>query len=117
MTMVATGNPGYFRCIPLMTFDTSTLSGSYQAVNPSGFPLPIKIFKFWNTSSSGITVSYDGVNDHDYYQASGGMILDLQTNHENTSAYGSGTLNGRAGQVIYVKGSTSAGTLYLVGYY
>lgn len=106
----------YFRCIPLTTVDTSTLGASYTALNGSGFEDDIKILKIISLATQGITISYDGVEDHDFYPAGASFLLDLQTNHSNNSAYSSGTYRGRKGQIIYGKGAGNTGNLYIIGY-
>lgn len=112
-----------FQCIVRAVFNTATLTSSYAALNTTGFGAPIKILKIINLGTNGIDISYDGVTDHDYYPALATgtnpipLILNLQTNHADNSAYGSGTLNGRQGQIIYGKGTAGTGNLYIIGYY
>lgn len=113
----------YFQCIVRAVFNTASINGSYQSLNGTGFPYPIKILKVINLGTHAIDISYDGVNDHDYYIAaptSGSpipLIIPLQENHDCQSAYGSGTLNGRQGQIIYGKGTAGTGNLYIIGYF
>jgi hypothetical protein len=80
----------YFQCIPRAVFNTATLTGSYAALNSSGFADDIKILKIYNAGTLGIDISYDGVTDHDFYPSGATIIIDLQTNHADNSAYGSG---------------------------
>lgn len=105
-----------FQCIPMATFASASVTGSYQSLNGSGFGDDIKILKVYNGSTLGITISYDGVTDHDFWPAGATLIIDLQTNHSDNSAYGAGTLNGRKGQIIYGKGTAGTGSLYISGY-
>lgn len=114
-----------FQCIEMAIYDTSGLSGSFAPLNGSssytiftgnGFQDDIKIMKIYNASNVGITISYDGVTNHDYWPAGATLIIDLQTNHSDNSAYGSGVLNGRKGQIIWGLGSTGTGNLYIAGY-
>jgi hypothetical protein len=110
-----------FQCIEMTTFDTATLTGSYTAMN-TGFSDDIKILKIVNMGTNGVEVSYDGVTDHDFYAptpngvAAIPLIINLQANHSCNSSYGSGTLNGRQGQIIYGKGTAGTGNLYIIGY-
>ena len=112
----------YFQCILRITFNMSGLSSSYQALNPLGFSDDIKILKIINTSTAAIDISYNGVNDHDYYIGTAAntnpipLILNFQTNHACNSSYGSGIKYGRKGQVIWGKGTGAAGNLYIIGY-
>lgn len=112
-----------FQCITRAVFDTSSITASYQSLNGSGFSQPIKILKIINLGTNGIDISYDGVKDHDYYIAAPAtgspipLIINFQANHADTSAYGSGTLYGAQGQIIYGKGTAGTGNLYIIGYY
>lgn len=105
-----------FQCIPRAVFDSSTLTTSYATLNTTGFGDDIKILKIYNGSTVGFDISYDGVTDHDYFPAGATIIIDLQTNHSDNSAYGAGTLYGRKGQIIFGKGTAGTGNLYISGY-
>jgi hypothetical protein len=105
-----------FSCITAESFDLSTLTGSFQALNGTGFSDDIKMLKIYNGSGSGVDISYDGVTKHDFWPAGAAIIFDFQTNHSDNSAYGSGTLNGRKGQIIYGRTSTTATQLQIAGY-
>jgi len=101
----------------MATFDTSSLSGTYQSLNSTGFGEDIKMLKIYNASDVGITISYDGgANDNDFLPPVSTFILDIQANHADNSAYNSGTLNGRTGQIIMGKGSAGTGNVYIAGY-
>ena len=106
----------YFQCIPRATFNTATLTGSYAALNGTGFADDIKILKIFNGGTLGIDISYDGVTDHDFFPAGATIIIDLQTNHADGSSSGAGTLGGRQGQIIFGKGTAGVGNLYISGY-
>jgi hypothetical protein len=127
MTLVINAELACFQCIEMAVFDASTLSGTYQAMNTAtqqadtgstGFQAPIKILKVYNDGSTGVTFSFDGVVKHDYLPSKGTMIIDLQTNHSDGSTSGTGTLNGRQGQLVYGKGTASSAGLniYISGY-
>lgn len=100
----------------MAVFNTATLTGTYQALNTTGFGEDIKMLKIYNAGTQAVTVSYDGVTDHDYYPPSSTFVFDIQTNHANTSSFGSGTLYGRKGQIIYGKGTAGVGNLYIIGF-
>ena len=106
----------YFTCIDMATFALSGLGASYAALNGTGFSDSIKVLKIYNGGTVGVTISYDGITDHDIYPASSTFVIDLQTNHANDSQCASGTKYGRKGQIIYGKGTAGTGTLYIVGY-
>jgi hypothetical protein len=101
----------------MAVFDTATLTGTYAALNGSGFSDNVKVMKIYNASNVGVTVSYNGgADDQDFFPAGATQILDVQANHQDHSAYGSGTLNIRKGQILLGKGSAGVGNLYIIGY-
>jgi len=75
-----------------------------------------KYFEKLGGSAVGVDISYDGVTKHDFWPAGGTLIIDLQANHSDNSAYGSGTLNGRKGQIIYGRTSSTSTQLQIAGY-
>jgi hypothetical protein len=105
-----------FQPITAASFDLTTLTGSFQALNGTGFSDNIKMLKVYNGSAVGVDISYDGVNKHDFWPAGATIIFDFQANHNNNPPYGSGTLNGRSGQIIYGRTSTTATQLQIAGY-
>lgn len=105
-----------FQCIPAASFDLTTLTGTFQALNSTGFGDDIKILKIYNGSAVGVDISYDGVNKHDFWPAGATIIIDLQTNHSDNASNGAGTLNGRKGQIIYGRSSTTSTQLQMAGY-
>lgn len=106
-----------FQAIPAASFDLTTLTGSFQALNGTGFASPIKMLKIYNGSAVGVDISYDGVNKHDYWPPGGTLILDLQANHRSEGNTSAGILNGRQGQIIYGRTTSTATQLQIAGYY
>lgn len=104
------------QAITRMTFDPTSLTGSYQPLNGSGFSDDVKIFQVYNGSSSGIDISLDGVNDHFYWPPGMTLIVDSQANHADNSAYGSGTLYVRKGQIIWGKTTANPAFIFMMGY-
>ncbi len=99
--------------IALTNIASSDLTSSYQAINTGGFTHPLIIARLISTSSTGVTISYDGTNDHDYLPGGGVINLELQTNAlstERIAVFAEGT-------VIYVKGTAGTGNIYVAGYY
>jgi hypothetical protein len=99
--------------IPLTNIDSSTLTTSYQAINSSGLPNPCNILRIINSSTTDVTISYDGINDHDYLVGGHEFTLNATTNGlppELTATIQEGT-------VVYVKGTAGTGNVYLAGYY
>jgi len=93
------------------SFNSSTLSGSYQAI---GTPLtrPIRIIKFVNNSTVTVTVSWDGANDHDVLPSGSFFLYDITANRSNVE--GTQGQYVRSGTQFYVKGSAGTGLIYLV---
>ena len=106
----------YLQAIPLTTYNSASLTGSYATMNGTGTEQPIKLLKMYNASTVGITISYDGSTDHDYIPATATLILDLQTNADGMGGHG-GHWQIAKNQVIYGKGSAGTGLLYIIGYY
>ena len=92
----------------LRSIDSSTLTGSYQAL---GTPLahPSVILKLVNNSTSLITISIDGATDIDVAPAGSFWLYD-EMKTELHEAMPQGTQ-------VYVKGSSGTGLIYLVSQY
>jgi len=106
-----------FTVIPMASFNPATLNGTFQPLNGTGFAEDIKILKIFNPSTTtGVDISYDGVTTHDYWPPGATIIIDFQTNHQDNSAYGAGTLYGRKGQIIWGKTAESPTFLKMIGF-
>lgn len=105
------------QAITAVSFDLAGLTGSFQALNGSGFSDDIKILKIYNgNTTTGVDISFDGVNKHDFWPPGATLIIDLQANHADNSAYGAGTLYGHKGQIIYGRTSTTSTQLQIAGF-
>ena len=95
----------------LRSIDSATFTGVYQAI---GTPLtrPIRIFKFVNNSTALVTISWDGVNDHDILPAGSFFLYDITTNHSNVE--GTQGMYVKTGTQFYVKGAAGVGSVYLI---
>lgn len=113
---MTTTDTNYLQCITMAVFNTASLTGSYAALNGTGFSDDIKVLKVINLGTNGITVSLNGSTDHDFYPPGGYFVLDMQANHTTESPYASGTWRGKKGQIIYGKGTAGTGNLYIIGY-
>lgn len=104
------------QCVLKASFNPASLTGTYQSMNGTGFSDNIKILKIYNPSTTvSIDVSLDGVNDHDFIPPLATLIVDFQTNHYS-APHNQGTLNVRAGQILYGKTAANASFLQMVGY-
>lgn len=100
--------------IPLTSIDSSTFDGTtYMAINPSGVPHALFAFNIINDSSSDITVSYDGSTDNDFIPQGSTSSNPIQYNSQPNTYIA----NLAKGTIIWVKGSTGTGNVYLSGYY
>ena len=98
----------------LRSINSATFTGSYQAL---GTPLdnPCTIVKIVNNSSVLVTVSVDGVNDHDICPLGSFFLYDVTGNSVSDDQSGSIFVPRRT--QYYVKGSASTGFVYLVAQY
>lgn len=97
-------------------FNPASLTGTYQPLNGTGFSDDVKIFEMFNGSTTAsIDISYDGVNDHDFIGPNQAKIRDFQANHRDTASFGSGTLYGRKGQIIWGKTAEVPTYLQMIG--
>lgn len=106
------------QCTTKSSFDPSTLTGSYQAMNGTGFSDAVKIMKLYNGSTTvSIDISLDGVTDHDFIPPMGTLIVDFQAGHSDESTYGAGILRVRKGQILYGKTAANPTFAQIVGYF
>ncbi len=105
-----------FQCIPIAQISPVGLGATFVPLNGTGFADDIKILKIYNGGAVGVDISFDGVNQHDYWPPGATIIIDLQTNHSDNSAYGAGTLYGRKGQIIYGRDATNPTFLKMAGF-
>lgn len=95
--------------IPRASFDVSGLTGSYQAIDASGFDNAVVVIKMYNGGSTGVDVSWDGSVDHDYMPSGSTLILDVAANRNKADQ----KFASEAGQKIYLKGTAGTGNFYL----
>lgn len=106
-----------FRAVIKEEFDPASLTGSYQALNGTGFSDTVKIWKLYNGSETvSIDISFDGTNPHDFIPPLGTMIVDIQANHYTTSPYGGGHKQFKKGQILYGKTASNPTYLQIIGY-
>lgn len=102
------------KAIPLTTFNAAGLLVTYLPINPNGLDEPCIILRISNNSNIAVTISYDGITDHDYLLSNDLLQIEAQTNSlpkPKVCVFAKGT-------VIYVK-STGAGlgNISLSGYF
>ena len=99
--------------IPLTSISSTTFNSTYQLVNTGGLPHACFLLKMTNNSNVDITISYDGVNDHDFLRNDDELQIASQTNSQPNNFV---ALFG-VGLKVYVKGIAGMGSVYLAGYY
>jgi len=100
----------------IASLDASTLQAvTYTAINAvaNGLDGPCFMIRITNASSSGVLVSYDGINDHDILLDGHILQLDFQTN----SRPGNKVAQLAKGTKVYVRGAAGQGNIYLSGWY
>ena len=97
----------------LRSIDSATFTGSYQAL---GTPLanPASIIKVINNSNVFITVSTDGIHDHDVAPPGSFFLYDETA---NTPSNGDDAIFIPQGTQFSVKGAAGTGLVYLVVQY
>lgn len=97
----------------LATKASSTVSGTYAVVNGLGFAAAPFFVRIINASSQAVTVSYNGIDDHEYIPSSGVFELPSQTNSQPNAQVAVFPKNTK----IYVKGTAGTGSIYVSGYF
>ena len=92
---------------------SSTITSLYAPLNGTGFTHAPFFIRINNASSMAITVSYDGIHDHEFIPA--GTIFDL--NSQTNSQPNAQIALFPKFTIIYIKGTAGTGNIYLSGYY
>lgn len=91
----------------------SSLTSSYQAINATPFAGACFRVSVSNTTNAAVDISFDGATDHDTVLANASIVIDAQANAQPTA----NTALFQKGLIVYVKGSSGAGNVYVSGYY
>lgn len=96
----------------LRSRDAATFTGSYQTL---GAPLAnaASLVKLVNNSTVLVTISVDGVNDHDVAPSSSFWLYDVTSDSPSVSD----PIFAEKGRQYYVNGSAGTGSVYLVVQY
>jgi hypothetical protein len=73
------------KSLPVVYFDASTLTTSYQVVPSSAFAFPVIMMTVVNDSTKQVNVSFDGVHDACYLRSASDRPLYFQTNAQPLS--------------------------------
>lgn len=96
--------------VKMQTFNCASLTASFQVVFAGGFSTDLAVFKMYNSGTTDVTLSYNGVDDQDMIPSGGSFILDIQANKEGERCAWP------KGREVFVKGTAAAGTIYVTGY-
>lgn len=100
--------------IALSSIDSATFTGAYQLLSATaGLPQACTQLHIVNNSNVSVTISYDGVNDHDFLLAASDRQLYFEANalpNALVACLAKGTK-------VYVKGAAGVGLVYLSGWY
>jgi hypothetical protein len=100
--------------IPLSSINSSAFSGAYQLLSgAAGITHACIILHIVNNSTMDVTVSYDGVNDHDYIPTKTARDIQFQANALPQTS----NCSLAQGTKIYVKGTAGTGLVFLSGFY
>jgi hypothetical protein len=103
----------------LRSRDSATFTGAYQTLG-AVTANPGRILKIVNNSNVDVTMSWDGVTDHDLIPASSGTIYDISTNKQQVSSNGGGQWSIGTATQFYIKGTAgggNSGSVYLIYMY
>lgn len=95
----------------LRSIASSAVSATYAAV---GSPLlhPIRVIRFTNASTEDVTISWDGVTNHEYLVSGTSLLIEVSTNREAAQVF-----DISQNTQFYVKGTTGTGTVYISAYF
>jgi hypothetical protein len=103
------------QAIPLTSVLSSAINAStYTAITAAGgLPAACFLLRINSTSTTDVTISYDGVNDHEFLLHGTSMQIESQANNRPQNSVALFP----AGMVVYAKGTAGTGSIYLSGYY
>jgi hypothetical protein len=92
---------------------SSAVTNAYAPLNGIGFAHPPFLIRIINASNMAITISYNGIDDHEFIFANDLFQFPTQSGSEPaafTSLLPKNT-------IVYIKGTAGTGSIYLSGYY
>ena len=101
------------KAIELETIASSTLTGSYQAINPAGLPQACFLVELVNGSNQAVTISLDGSTDNLVVLAASSKPYPTPI---NTLINSRGALWPK-GTIFYAKGTAGSGDIAVCGLY
>jgi len=105
------------QCVTKSEFDLSTLTGTFAALNGTGFSDNVKVMKIFNPSTTvSLDVSFNGVDAHDFIPPLSTLIVDFQANHLTGPTFSGGMWNVARYQILYGRTAVNPSFLQIVGY-
>lgn len=102
------------KAMEMQDVDVSTIgAGGWTAFNTAGLDGACFFLRFTNDSNTDVIISFDGVTDHEFIHSYTDISINFQTN-SSPSNYVSKMPKGT---VVYVRGVTGVGDIWLSGYY
>ncbi len=92
---------------------SSAMTSIYAPLNGTGFSQAPFFIRIINNSTMAVTISYNGVTDHEFIPANTIFELPSQTNAQPNAQVALFPKN----TIVYVKGTAGTGNIYLSGYY
>jgi hypothetical protein len=89
------------------------MTANYQAANGVGFAQAPFLVRIINASNTAFTVSFNGVDDHDFVPANSVLVLPTQSDSQPKAQVALFPKN----TVVYVKGTAGVGIIYVAGYF
>lgn len=97
----------------LTAFNSASLTGTYQAINPLGLEGPAVLIRLINASSVDVNVSFDGSYARDFLPKGTTVQLDIAA----CSVYPDFVTMFAKGTKVYVSGTAGTGNIYLAVYH
>lgn len=114
---MAEENVTFLQCTTKAEFNPASLTGSFQALNGTGFSDQVKVWKVYNPSTTAsVELSLDGITPHDFIPPLGTCIVDIQTNCDQNSSSGMGRLRIRKGQILYGRNAPNPTYIQIIGF-
>lgn len=99
--------------LKLTSMVSAAVAGIYNPIDNKGFAAAPFFIRINNASNQAITVSYNGIDDHEFIPANSIFELASQTN----SQPGAQVALFPKHTIVFIKGIAGLGTIYLSGYF
>jgi len=97
----------------LASFNSAGMTGNYQVANGLGFAHAPFLVRIINASNAAVTVSFNGVDDHDFIPANSVLVLPTQSESQPKAQVALFPKNTK----VFLKGAAGVGIIYVAGYF